>query len=64
MPIFFYVLYNGIEFKIAHLTPDGALSWREKRWELGPRPFPTRDEAENAMHIWKDKIRKLNLANK
>ena len=52
----FYVMRKGSEFRIANTDQQRALKYHEDGWELGPRPYDTRGEAEAEMSRWKKRF--------
>ena len=51
-----YVLRHGDELRVAHLDRQSALEYHKDGWELGPRAFERREEAEALMNQWRDGI--------
>ena len=51
-----YLYRDGTEIRIAHVDAQGALTIHQRGFELGERPYDTREEAEEARIAWRDQL--------
>jgi len=51
-----YLYRVGSEIKIAHVDQTGALALHEKGYELGGRPYASREEAEVERSGWQQRL--------
>lgn len=51
-----YVMLRNSEFKLANFDPQSAVQYHREGWELGDRPFETRDEAVRYRDEWKARV--------
>jgi hypothetical protein len=49
-----YLYRDGKEIRIAHVDAHGALTNHQRGYELGERPYDTREEAEEARMAWRE----------
>lgn len=58
----YYLYRDGTSIKVAHIDQGGALLLHKQGFELGPHPYDTKQQAEDAKKQWEENLRKLKLA--